>query len=87
MGKDLQHILIVADDDGIRNLIKEYLITKNFLVTTAQNAIEAEKKINLINFDIVILDIMMPGKTGYELTKELKSKISVPIISYLPLMD
>ena len=80
MVKDLQHILIVDDDDGIRNLIKEYLITKNFLVTTAQNAIEAEKKINLINFDIVILDIMMPGKTGYELTKELKSKISVPII-------
>ena len=80
MVKDLQHVLIVDDDDEIRNLIKEYLVSKNFLVTTAQNAMEAEKKINLINFDILVLDIMMPGKTGYELTKDLKSKISVPII-------
>ena len=80
MDKILKHILVVDDDDGIRNLIKQYLVSKNFLVTTAGNATEAEKKLNLIKFDIIILDVMMPGKTGYELTKQLKTNISVPII-------
>ena len=80
MDKILKHILVVDDDDGIRSLVKQYLISKNFLVTTAANAIEAEKKLNLIKFDIIILDVMMPGKTGYELTKQLKTNASVPII-------
>ncbi len=80
MDKILKHILVVDDDDGIRNLIKQYLVSKKFLVTTAGNAIEAEKKLNLIKFDIIILDVMMPGKTGYELTKQLKANVSIPII-------
>ena len=80
MDKILKHILVVDDDNGIRNLIKQYLVSKNFLVTTAEDAIDAEKKLNLIKFDIIILDVMMPGKTGYELTKQLKTNVSVPII-------
>ena len=60
------HILIVDDDDKIRELLKDFLISNNFLVSTAINGEDAIKKIELINFDILILDIMMPGIDGYE---------------------
>ena len=72
MIKDTPHILVVDDDDKIRDLIKQYLQEKNFLVTTAENAIEAKKKIKIIKFDMLILDIMMPGESGLSLTGELK---------------
>ena len=81
------HILIVDDDDKIRNLLKDFLISNNFLVSTAINSEEALKKINVINFDVLILDIMMPGIDGYELTKIIRSSSLVPIIHLTAMGD
>ena len=80
MNKFSGHILVVDDDDGIRDLVKQYLTENNFLVTTAKNAEDAKEKISIIKFDLVVLDIMMPGKTGLEFTLENKDKINTPII-------
>ena len=74
------HILVVDDDDRIRVLLKEYLSGKNFIVSTAENSEEAKKKLDYLKFDILILDVMMPGQSGYELTRDIKKKIKVPII-------
>ncbi len=74
------HILVVDDDDRIRSLLKEYLNENNFIVSTAENSEEAKKKLGYIKFDIIILDVMMPGQSGYELTQEIKKDIKVPII-------
>ena len=74
------HILVVDDDDRIRSLLKDYLSENNYIVSTAENADEAKKKINYLKFDIIILDVMMPGQNGYDLTLEIKKKIKVPII-------
>jgi len=74
------HILVVDDDDRIRELVKEYLEENNFIVTTAIDAFDAKKKIDIIKFHIIILDIMMPGKTGLSLTEEIKKTRSTPII-------
>ena len=74
------HILIVDDDDRIRALLKDYLSSKNYIVSSAENAVEAKKKIEYLKYDIIILDVMMPGQDGYELTKEIKKKLKVPII-------
>ena len=74
------HILVVDDDDGIRQLVKQYLNQKDYLVSTARNAEDALKKIKIIKFDLIVLDIMMPGKTGLEFTNENKNKIDTPII-------
>ena len=74
------HILVVDDDDGIRNLVKEYLNENNFLITTSNSAEDAKKKVSIIKFDLIILDIMMPGKTGLEFTLENKELINTPII-------
>ncbi len=70
------HILVVDDDDGIRNLVKKYLNENNFLITTAKNAEDARNKINIIKFDLIILDIMMPGQTGLQFLSENKKKTS-----------
>ena len=80
MDKNKFHILVVDDDDKIRDLVKEYLIENNFLVTTAKNALDAKKKLEIIKFDIMILDIMMPGESGLSLTKEVKRDNPMPII-------
>ena len=74
------HILIVDDDDRIRNLLKDYLTENRYIVSTAENAEIAKKKLENLNFDILILDVMMPGQNGYELTREIRKKIKVPII-------
>ena len=74
------HILVVDDDDGIRDLVKKYLNENNFLVTTAKNAEDADKKTNIIKFDLIILDIMMPGQTGLQFLSENKKKIQTPVI-------
>ena len=74
------HILVVDDDDGIRNLVKKFLNEKSFLVNTASSAEEAQKKITIIKFDLIILDIMMPGKSGLEFLNENKSFIDTPVI-------
>jgi len=80
MNKFNGHILVVDDDDGIRNLVKQYLTENNFLITTANNAEDAKEKTSIIKFDLIVLDIMMPGKTGLEFTLENKDKINTPII-------
>ena len=74
------HILIVDDDDGIRELVKEYLDQNNYLVSTANSAEDALEKVKIIKFDLIVLDIMMPGKSGLEFTSENKKKIDTPII-------
>ena len=76
----LAHILVVDDDEGIRTLVKKYLIENKFLVTTAENAEDASEKIKIIKFDLIILDIMMPGKNGLEFILENKKKLETPII-------
>ncbi len=80
MNKFIAHILVVDDDDGIRSLVKQYLTENNFLVTTANSAEDASEKISIIKFDLIVLDIMMPGKNGLEFTQEHKEKINTPII-------
>ena len=74
------HILVVDDDDGIRSLVKKYLNENNYLVTTANSAEDALDKIEIIKFDLIILDIMMPGKSGLEFIQENKRKLETPII-------
>ena len=74
------HILVVDDDDRIRNLVKEYLSKNNFLVSTAENAESAQKKIMEVKFDLIVLDVMMPGKSGLEFISENKNSINTPII-------
>ena len=81
------HILIVDDDDKIRDLLKDFLISNNFLVSTAINSEDALEKLNLIKFDVLILDIMMPGIDGYELTKIIRSSSLVPIIHLTAMGD
>ena len=80
MENNKNHILIVDDDDRIRNLLKDYLSENNYIVSAAENAIQAKENLEFLKFDIIILDVMMPGQNGYELTKEIKQKIKVPII-------
>ena len=80
MNDFIAHILVVDDDDGIRLLIKQYLNENNFLVTTSNSAENAQEKISIIKFDLIILDIMMPGKSGLDFIKENKLKIDTPII-------
>ena len=80
MDNFIAHILVVDDDEGIRDLVKKYLNENNYLVNTAVNAEDAVAKIELIEFDLIILDIMMPGKSGLEFIQENKKKIKTPII-------
>ena len=80
MGNNKNHILIVDDDNRIRNLLKDYLTDNNYIVSTAENAVQAKEKLQYFKFDIIILDVMMPGQNGYDLTKELKKQIKIPII-------
>ena len=74
------HILIVDDDDRIRILLKDYLSEKKFTVSTAENAEQAKNRLEYFKFDLLILDVMMPGQDGYALTRDIKKKIDVPII-------
>jgi len=76
----MSHILIVDDDDKIRDLLKNFLSENNFLISTAADATEALEKLNSISFDLIIIDIMMPGMNGYELTKKIRESTLVPLI-------
>ena len=80
MNKNIFHILVVDDDDRIRDLVKQYLEENNFLVTTAIDASDAKRKLDIIKFDILILDVMMPGISGLSLTKDIKKNNPIPII-------
>ena len=80
MDKFVAHILVVDDDDGIRSLVKKYLNENNFLITTANSAEDASEKIKIIKFDLIILDIMMPGKSGLDFIRDNIKKLDTPII-------
>ena len=80
MDNFVAHILVVDDDEGIRTLVKKYLNENNYLVTTANSAEDAFKKIRIIKFDLIILDIMMPGKSGLEFIRENQKKLDTPVI-------
>ncbi len=80
MDNFIAHILVVDDDDGIRSLVKKYLNENDYLVTTANSAEDANEKIKIIKFDLIILDIMMPGKNGLEFIQENQKKLKTPII-------
>ncbi len=80
MKKFEAHILVIDDDEGIRNLVKKYLNENNFLITTAKNAEDAEKKIEIIKFDMLVLDVMMPGISGLDFISKHKEKINTPVI-------
>ena len=80
MNDFVAHILVVDDDEGIRSLIKQYLNENNFLVTTSDSAENAEEKISIIKFDLIVLDVMMTGKSGLDFIEQNKSKIDTPII-------
>ena len=80
MNNSAFHILVVDDDDKIKALVKEYLEENDFLVSTARDASEAKQKLEIVKFDIIILDIMMPGESGLSLTKEVKKNNPTPII-------
>ena len=80
MEKNKYHILVVDDDNKIKELIKQFLTDKGLIVSTASNADEAKEKVEFFNFSLIVLDVMMPGQSGYELTKELKASKNIPII-------
>jgi two-component system phosphate regulon response regulator OmpR len=80
MQKIKYHILVVDDDDRIRELVKEYLKENKFIISSANSAEEAKIKLGYFKFDLIVLDVMMPGQNGFELTKEIKKNSSVPII-------
>ncbi len=80
MDNFLAHILVVDDDDGIRSLVKKFLNENNYLVTTANSAEDASDKIKIIKFDLIVLDIMMPGKNGLEFIDENKKNLDTPVI-------
>lgn len=80
MDKFQAHILLVDDDEGIRSLVKKYLNENNFLVTTANSAENASEKVKIIKFDLIILDIMMSGKSGLDFINDHKKDLDTPII-------
>ena len=74
MEKIKPHILVVDDDDKIRQLVKQYLNENGYIVSTANSAEEAKIKLKYFKFELLVLDVMMPGQSGFELTRELKKK-------------
>ena len=80
MEKNKFHILVVDDDNKIKNLIRQFLSEKGFIVSTASNAEEAKLKIDIFDFNLIVLDVMMPGQDGYDLTKEIKQSKNIPIL-------
>ncbi len=80
MENNKNHILVVDDDNRIRDLLKEYLKENDYIISTSDNAENAKDKLSSFKFDLIVLDVMMPGQNGYELTKEIKKKMKIPII-------
>ena len=80
MENDKLHVLVVDDDDRIRGLLKDYLANNDYIVSTAENASQAKARLEYIKFDIIILDVMMPGQDGYDLTRDIKKRFKIPII-------
>ena len=75
-----KHLLVVDDDQRIRDLLKEYLIKEGFIISTADCAEDAREKMRYINYDLIILDVMMPGDDGLKFTSEIRLNSQTPII-------
>ncbi len=80
LADDAPHLLVVDDDRRIRDLLSRFLVNEGFRVTTADNAADARAKLKGLNFDLLILDVMMPGETGFDLARDLRTTSSVPIV-------
>jgi two-component system phosphate regulon response regulator OmpR len=77
---DAPHLLVVDDDRRIRDLLSRYLSSEGYRVTTAETAAAARAKLASLSFDLLILDVMMPGETGYEFARSIRQSSSVPIL-------
>lgn len=84
---DAAHLLVVDDDTRIRDLLSRYLSEQGFRVTTAADAAEARRKLEGIDFDLLVLDLMMPGESGLSLTRSLRELKSVPILMLTALAE
>jgi two-component system phosphate regulon response regulator OmpR len=80
LADDAPHLLVVDDDRRIRNLLSRYLLSEGYRVTTAETAADARAKLESLRFDLLILDVMMPGETGFEFARSLRTVSSVPIL-------
>src|SRR5439155_16179746 len=80
LADDAPHLLVVDDDRRIRDLLSRFLLGEGYRVTTASTAAEARGRLDGLRFDLLILDVMMPGETGIELTRALRTSSSVPIL-------
>jgi len=77
---DPSHILVVDDDDGIRALLKKYLARNGYTVTAARDAAHARRLLDLLSFDLLVIDVMMPGEDGLSLTRSLRETLETPIL-------
>jgi two-component system phosphate regulon response regulator OmpR len=84
---DAPHLLVIDDDTRIRNLLKQFLSENGFRVTVAGNAGEARRKLHGLDFDLLVLDVMMPGESGVDLTKALRADKDVPILMLTALSE
>jgi len=80
LSDDAPHLLLVDDDRRIRDLLSRFLLGEGYRVTTAESAAEARAKLDSLKFDLLILDVMMPGETGFELAKSIRTSSTVPIL-------
>jgi two-component system phosphate regulon response regulator OmpR len=80
LSDDAPHLLLVDDDRRIRDLLSRYLLNEGYRVTTAESAEEARAKLGGLRFDLLILDVMMPGETGFEFARRLRTTSNVPIV-------
>lgn len=86
-GDDAPHLLVVDDDTRIRNLLKQFLTANGFRVTVAGTAEEARRRLHGLDFDLLVLDVMMPGESGVELTRALRQQKEVPILMLTALSE
>ncbi|PRY77671.1 two-component system phosphate regulon response regulator OmpR [Yoonia maritima] len=80
MKADDAHLLIVDDDERIRSLLRKFLVRSGFLVTTARDAAHARRILSGLEFDLIVLDVMMPGEDGVTLCRDLRQKLTTPIM-------
>ncbi|MDE3120774.1 MAG: response regulator, partial [Paracoccaceae bacterium] len=74
------HLLIVDDDERIRGLLQKFLLRSGFLVTAARDAAHARRLLAGLDFDLIVLDVMMPGEDGISLTRSLRARLPTPIL-------
>jgi two-component system, OmpR family, phosphate regulon response regulator OmpR len=80
MNEPQAHLLVVDDDERIRGLLQKFLMRNGFLVTIARDALQARRLLAGLEFDLLVLDVMMPGEDGIALTRDLRAKMTVPIL-------